>query len=406
MKKTALFIIAILALACIVVSCNNNVEPKNYKVTFDANGGTGEMGAQEMAKNTANALSENKFTRQYYSFSGWATSADGEKVYDDKQEITPTSDLTLYAIWTRITYKVKFDKGYGTGDPMPDQVFNAGEEKALSANTYTNDGYLFAGWSTDNTANITYTDEQSITVTSDITLYAVWGDLFTGRWVLEGDESSFITFDGVGGFSMSINLGGGNKIEGEGDYVKEGEILQPLYIEVAHNFIGFDIAQSYQTEEPYAFAKFGDFTPPALPTTVKVLSAETQTVAISAYTNPEVSEFNDLTFDDDRFDFKFDVGIAFGEVFIDTSIKSMKFMVGYSADVNGSISADGFVFSVNFNPDNPLTLNLDPTKWLMECYRGEQHQNYYCNFILGEDDLTLDLNYNGSSRILNFTRQV
>ena len=53
----------------------------------------------------ATALSENKFERPGYRFLGWATSADGEKLYDDKAAISTSASkdpLELYAVWYRL----------------------------------------------------------------------------------------------------------------------------------------------------------------------------------------------------------------------------------------------------------------------------------------------------------------
>ncbi|MBO7560760.1 BspA family leucine-rich repeat surface protein, partial [Candidatus Saccharibacteria bacterium] len=53
----------------------------------------------------ATALSENKFERPGYRFLGWATSADGEKLYDDKAAISTSASkdpLELYAVWYKL----------------------------------------------------------------------------------------------------------------------------------------------------------------------------------------------------------------------------------------------------------------------------------------------------------------
>ena len=68
------------------------------------------------------------------------------------------------------TYTVTFDANGGTGT-MQQQVFTEGEQQALSKNTFTREGYIFSGWN-GNGAN--YIDEQKITVTCDMTMYAHW----------------------------------------------------------------------------------------------------------------------------------------------------------------------------------------------------------------------------------------
>ena len=56
-----------------------------YSVKFNANGGTGSMANETFESGVAKALTANAFTRTGYTFSGWATSASGSKVYSDKQ---------------------------------------------------------------------------------------------------------------------------------------------------------------------------------------------------------------------------------------------------------------------------------------------------------------------------------
>ena len=75
-----------------------------YTVIFNANGGSGTMANQTIEVGTETALSPTSFTRSGYKFSGWATSADGAKVYDDKQSVTDIAaageSITLFAVWT------------------------------------------------------------------------------------------------------------------------------------------------------------------------------------------------------------------------------------------------------------------------------------------------------------------
>ena len=89
----------------------------SYTVRFNANGGSGTMSDETgFVYGTNKALTANAFTRPGYTFSGWATSADGEKVYDDSQNVSilPVSNgatIDLYAVWTeRPAVKVYFAK--------------------------------------------------------------------------------------------------------------------------------------------------------------------------------------------------------------------------------------------------------------------------------------------------------
>lgn len=69
-------------------------------VTFNANGGTGEMTPQTFTIGVAQALSTNSFTRENCIFLGWNTVQDGSgATYSEMQEITIEENITLYAQW-------------------------------------------------------------------------------------------------------------------------------------------------------------------------------------------------------------------------------------------------------------------------------------------------------------------
>jgi hypothetical protein len=70
-------------------------------VTFDANGGTGEMAPQTFTIGVAQALTANAFTKGNYPFNGWNTVADGSGTdYANMQEVTVSANVTLYAQWS------------------------------------------------------------------------------------------------------------------------------------------------------------------------------------------------------------------------------------------------------------------------------------------------------------------
>ena len=76
-----------------------------WKITFNANGGTGSDYTQEIVKDASDYLSGNHFTRSNYYFKGWSTSS-GENnavTYRAGQSVAPSSDMTLYAVWASST---------------------------------------------------------------------------------------------------------------------------------------------------------------------------------------------------------------------------------------------------------------------------------------------------------------
>ena len=78
-------------------------------VTFHANNGTDDTATQKVfgGKGT---LKANTFTCAGKIFAGWATSADGDVVYEDGAAVTMDADLKLYAVWSD-AYTVTFTNG-------------------------------------------------------------------------------------------------------------------------------------------------------------------------------------------------------------------------------------------------------------------------------------------------------
>lgn len=77
------------------------------------------------------------------------------------------------------TYEITFNSNGGTGSMGNEQYFS-GETKAINTNTFTRNGYVFRGWATSSSATTAdYSDEQVISLNSNIVLYAVWKQTFT-----------------------------------------------------------------------------------------------------------------------------------------------------------------------------------------------------------------------------------
>ena len=187
-----------------------------YTLTFDANGGSGTMSAQTFEEGVSQALAANTFTRSGYNFIGWNSNADGSGTsYTDKQSITLTQDVTLYAQWERIKYNLSFDANGGEGT-MAAQVFEAGVSQALVSNAFTRQGYDFIGWSSNaDGSGTSYSDKQVISIANDLTLYAQWGHVENGHeWVDLGLPS---------GLKWATCNVGATTPEGYGDYFAWGE---------------------------------------------------------------------------------------------------------------------------------------------------------------------------------------
>ena len=155
---------------------------KNYYIAFNANGGTGSMNQQTMPVGVATALTANAFSRLGYLFANWAKSASGSAAYSDKQSVKDIAaageTITLYALWTAITWYVVYDANGGSGS-MANSEHKYDTTKALTANAFAKTGYLFAGWDDDTSGNVVYADKASVknlasTHGAEVILYAVW----------------------------------------------------------------------------------------------------------------------------------------------------------------------------------------------------------------------------------------
>lgn len=175
-----------------------------YKLSFSANGGTGEMESITKEENEKINLPAVKFSRTGFEFLNWNTVADGSGTsYADGAEFTFNTDTTLHAQWKekkatpstpetpenptqpeqpqnpetpstpKTTYTVTFDANGGSGTIANISV-EEGSEITLPENTFTKSSYIFAGWATSADGDVSYSDKAKITVTGNTTLYAKW----------------------------------------------------------------------------------------------------------------------------------------------------------------------------------------------------------------------------------------
>ena len=154
---------------------DNPEEPiQLYSVIFMSQYGTVPddiVGLKENDKLTSSQLP--KLMTDGYTFAGWY---NGETKIEAGYTIT--GNLKLTAKWTANVYTVKFNANGGSGE-MADMSFNYNEEKALTANAFTRDGFTFSGWAVSADGDVTYTDMGKVkNLTSEnnatVTLYAVW----------------------------------------------------------------------------------------------------------------------------------------------------------------------------------------------------------------------------------------
>ena len=128
------------------------------------------------------------------------------------------------------TYIVTFNANGGTGT-MEAQTFTEGEAQALSRNAFTYDGYTFSGWNTvQGGSGASYSDQQTIIVTSSMTLYAQWTSRGTNP--TPGPQATTGTLNGHNWVDLGLPSGtkwatcnvGANTPEEYGNYFAWGEV--------------------------------------------------------------------------------------------------------------------------------------------------------------------------------------
>ena len=159
-----------------------DVEPApvtHFTVSFDANGGTGEMSPADVDADAEYTVPGSAFTAPAGKvFDSWNTAADGTGTkYMPQDAPAIHENMTLFAQWvaapaTKCT--VTFDANGGTG-AMDVLTADLGTTVTLPASTFTRDGYVFAGWNTaaDGTGTAIVNGGQ-LTLGSNATLYAQW----------------------------------------------------------------------------------------------------------------------------------------------------------------------------------------------------------------------------------------
>lgn len=147
----------------------------SYTVSYNANGGSGAPASQTKWYGTELTLSSTKPTRTGYTFQGWGTSESDTSVnYAAGASYTANAAITLYAIWTAITYRVTYNANGGTGGPSA-QTKTHGVTLTLSSTIPTRDGYDFVGWGVAANATIAvYAPGATFAVNQNTTFYAVW----------------------------------------------------------------------------------------------------------------------------------------------------------------------------------------------------------------------------------------
>lgn len=156
---------------------SSNSTATTYTVSFDLNYADATDAPQSQTVKSGNKATEpTPPKREGYVFVGWYADENCIDIFDFNTAIT--SNTTVYAQWIEReigngTFRVTFDKNDGSGEIYQVQWVNA-EETATEPVAPNRNLYRFTGWYTE-AATVTIYDF-STPITSDLTLYAGWGN--------------------------------------------------------------------------------------------------------------------------------------------------------------------------------------------------------------------------------------
>ena len=177
-----------------------------YTVTYDSNKGNGSSNPTGTVKTTnhiydnKNNLSQDKYSREGYTFLGWSKTQHKDSVDTDictdciTEAYNLASDdnanVTLYAVWKANEYIVTYDSNVSSDSvSTPKGIVNSTSHtydnmKSLTTDVYTRDGYKFLGWSLNKNHNDLTSEDKcpdciinadNLATSGEVTVYAVWG---------------------------------------------------------------------------------------------------------------------------------------------------------------------------------------------------------------------------------------
>lgn len=151
---------------------------------------------------------------------GWFYTSDRSASADNLNRCINVADVYLVVETAENAYTVTFDANGGSGAPSSQIVTGSGSASVtISSAIPTRSNYLFKGWAlTANASTAQYSPGQTITISANTTLYAVWALL-----------SSKLYFDSQGGSSCPPK-----EVKFDEPY---GDLPIPVYF--GYNFLGW-----------------------------------------------------------------------------------------------------------------------------------------------------------------------
>lgn len=166
--------------------------PHSYKITFDANGGSGAPAPEMKLYGTDVTLSTAVPTKSGAGFAGWSETKGGSVKYLPGATYSANGDATLYAVWTSEKYDVTFDANGGSGAPSKISMAKT-LDLVIPLTEPEKEGYTFIGWAETKTATTAeYKIGDTYQKKTSVTLYAVWETAkYTVTFDVNGGNGNF-----------------------------------------------------------------------------------------------------------------------------------------------------------------------------------------------------------------------
>ena len=166
-------------------------------------------------------------TRSGYYFNGWFTAPSGGIALTFPYTHAQTSNFTLYAQWTQLSYSITYydsntasGSGADGGNAPASQSGSNVDTVTLNANTLSLSNHIFSGWATSNgSTTVAYNNLATVTITPSLTLslYPVWIRTYTitasadvngtisasGTTTVNSGSNQSYTFSPVSGYKIS-----------------------------------------------------------------------------------------------------------------------------------------------------------------------------------------------------------
>lgn len=153
--------------------------PRQYTVTFDANGGTCDTASTAVVFGAQYGELPSAVLDDAHPFAGWFTTAAGGSAVTAATLVTTPSNHVLYAHWADNTFPVTFDAQGGSVNGMAKTVVSntylSGAAYAVLPVPENTNGWAFAGWwtSTNVETRVQHVEETLADENVDV-LYARW----------------------------------------------------------------------------------------------------------------------------------------------------------------------------------------------------------------------------------------